>query len=214
MEYELFRSFYDEQQAQSIHELLQQNGIQGKLEKYRPLLDAVLTGHSMDAPYQLKLKGNDFLQANQVLDREIMKQLSELPPDYYLFNFTTPELKELLEKPDEWSNQDVLLAKKILNERGEPVNEKDFLAKKSERIHQLARSEKESLYTIILGYLAAFIISLPAIFFGAFIIEGKKLLPDGSRIRIYDKKTRRHGMAILIISITLLLLRIFRIIGW
>ena len=98
MEYELFRSFYDEQQAQSIHELLQQNGIQGKLEKYRPLLDAVLTGHSMDAPYQLKLKGNDFLQANQVLDREIMRQLSELPPDYYLFNFTTPELKELLEK--------------------------------------------------------------------------------------------------------------------
>jgi len=196
----LFQSFYTENEAASVIEQLRENGIDYRLERSKELLDKAFIGEDLEKKIFLKIKSFDFSRANQVLDAHILQNIAALEKDYYLFSFTNDELIEILRKPDEWSRQDFLIARKILDERGQPINEEVIKDLKSKRINELSREESEPTSTIIAGYILAVLFSLVGLFYGLTFLTAKKNIPNGRRVLTYSRSTRKHGRNIVILS--------------
>lgn len=201
-----FRSFYSEEEAASLLEFLEEKGIHGSIIKHRSVVDKIYAGENYYGEYHVKIKGAEFNKANEILDLQISHNLSQIDNDYYLFSFSDDELREIIEKPDEWNNQDIIIAKKILHDRGYSISETEIAEKKLQRIKELEKPEKEGLLFIILGYIFAFFFGLLGIFLGLLLMKLTKTLPDGRKVFLYEKKTRNHGKNILILSLIVLVL--------
>jgi hypothetical protein len=199
-EFVLFQSFFTEDEAIAIIEPLQNGGIEYQLERSKELLDRAFIGDNLEKKIFLKIKSTDFFKANEILDARILQNITSLEKDYYLFSFTNDELIEILRKPDEWSRQDFLIARKILTERGQPINEEVIKDLKSKRINELSREESEPALTIVAGYILALLFSLVGLFFGLAFLTAKKNIPNGKKVFTYTKSTRKHGRNIVILS--------------
>jgi hypothetical protein len=198
VDFEVFKSFFIEADARSLLTLLKGNGIDAIIEKRRPIADKVIAGDGMNAEILLKINPRDFEKANKLIDEHILQHISDVESDYYLFSFSDKELIEILHKPDEWNNQDVIIARKILDDRGHVISENDLAQIKSSRIKELGEPESEESSYILGGYISA--IFAIGIFWGLFFLYGKKLLPNGRKVYIYNEQTRNHGKNIVIIS--------------
>ena len=205
-EFVLFQSFITESDAMPVIEILKENKIAYTVERFKEPLDSIMAGEVIRDKIYLKIRSQDFPKANEALDEVILKSLPSIEPDYYLFSFSNEELVEIIKKPDEWSRQDFLIARKILDDRGKTINDEDVNILKSKRIHELAKEEKEPIGQIVSGYIFAFFFSLVGLFFGLALFVTKKTLPDGSKVFAYSEKTRNHGKAIFIISLVTLAL--------
>ena len=199
-EFVLFQSFFTEDEATSIIEPLKENGINYQLERSKELLDRAFIGDNLEKKIFLKIKSSDFSKANEILNARILQNITTLEKDYYLFSFTNDELIEILRKPDEWSRQDFLIARKILDERGQHINEEVIKDLKSKRINELSREESEPTLTIIAGYILALLFSLVGLFFGLAFLTAKKNIPNGKKVFTYSRNTRKHGRNIVILS--------------
>ncbi len=197
----VFKSFYVREEADSLKQFLEDKGIESIVQKKKPLLDTVYIGHSGDKDIFLLLAGNDFARANELIDQEIRSRLNEIPEDYYLYSFSTDELKEVLQKPDEWNNQDVLIAGKILKDRGIVIAEQDLLEYRLKRQSELALPESEFPPFILLAYIAGFLFPPYAIIAGLWAINLKKVLPDGKRVLVYKDNIRTHAHIIIVLGL-------------
>jgi len=199
-EFVLFQSFFTEDEAASVIEPLKENGIAYQLVRSKEILDRTFIGDNLEKKFFLKIRSSDFLNANEILDARILQNITALEKDYYLFSFTNDELIEILRKPDEWSRQDFLIARKILDERGQHINEEVIKDLKSKRINELSREESEPTLTIIAGYILALLFSIVGLFFGLTFLTAKKNIPNGKKVFTYSRSTRRHGRNIVILS--------------
>lgn len=202
----LFQSFFTEDEAASVIEPLKENGIAYQLERSKEILDRTFIGDNLEKKIFLKIMSFDFPKANQVLDARVLQNITALEKDYYLFSFTNDELIEIIRKPDEWSRQDFLIARKILDERGQHINEEIIKDLKSKRINELSREESEPTLTIITGYILALLFSIVGLFFGLTFLTAKKNIPNGKKVFTYNRNTRKHGRNIVILSAVSLLL--------
>lgn len=199
-EFLVFRSFYTEEEAISLMEFFKEKGIDCSIVKYRPIMDKVYVGINYNREFQVKIRGYEFDKANEILDRHINQHLSEIGEDYYLHSFTDKELLEIIEKPDEWNNQDIVISKKILQDRGVAISDKEVAEKKFNRIKSLEKPERENAVFIFLGYFFS-LFAFFGIGFGLLVLNLKKTLPDGRKVFVYDARTRTHGKNMLIISL-------------
>jgi len=199
-EFVLFQSFFTEDEAASVIEPLKENGIDYQLERSKELLDRAFIGDNLEKKVFLKIKSSDFSKANEILNARILQNITALEKDYYLFSFTNDELVEILRRPDEWSRQDFLIARKILGERGQYINEEMIKDLRSKRINELSREESEPTLTIIAGYILALFLSLVGLFFGLAFLTAKKNIPNGKKVFTYSRNTRKHGRNIVILS--------------
>lgn len=204
-----FQSFFTEEEAAPIIKTLEEKGIEYKVEKLKELLDPTITGHIVQHKIFLLLQSHDFSKANEALDDAIIKNISLLENDYYLFGFSNNELLEIIHKPDEWSRQDFLIARKILNDRGINIDDIAINSIKKERIRELGVQERGDIFWIAIGYLIAIIGGLLSLVIALPFVLSRKTLPDGRRMFIYDTVTRRHGRNMLIIAGVVILLSLF-----
>lgn len=212
-EFLVFRSFYTEEEAISLSEFFKEKGVDCSIVKYRPILDKVYVGINYHREFHVKIKSYEFNRANEILDHHINQNISEIGEDYYLHSFTDKELLEIIEKPDEWNNQDIVISKKILRDRGVTISDAEFAEKKMDRIKKLEKPEREDGLFIILGYFFSVFFGFFGIGFGLLLRNAKKTLPDGRKVFLYDNKTRAHGKNILIIGLSITALVLFRILS-
>ena len=208
-DYEVFQSFFEEKDGLALRDLLLENGIDARLEKTRYTLGPFVTGDSNDASFHLKIRNTDFGKANGILNEYISKNLADVDADHYLHSFSDEELREIIQKPDEWSKQDYVIAKTLLQERGVSITEQEVQEARTTRMTELRTPDKIEGLPIILGYIAVFLFFPYAIFYGLLISTSKKVLPDGSKVYIYDEKTRSHGRTMFGISLAVLISFVF-----
>lgn len=209
-EYEVFRSFYSEEEAVAMLNLVREKGIDGRIEKTSILIDKLIVGDGLNPDIHLKIRSSDFPRVHDIIDRHISTNLSALPPDYYLFAFSNKELLEIIKKPDEWNNQDVIIAKKLLADRNVSLSDQEVEKFKKARIKELSQPEQGLPSWLPAGYAIAVIFSIAGIAFGAYMLNAKKVLPDGSKVFVYDKRIRQHCRNIITISV---LMTVFTILG-
>ncbi len=201
-----FQRFNDKVAAMALAETFRENGIECGLEDVSENFDVSFANNEINKDFRVKLKPVDFERADTLLLQLAEKDLADIDPGYYIFDFSSEELKEIIEKQDEWSSLDFLLAKKILKERGVEVNVNEIQTLKAKRIEALAKPEKSPQLLIIAGYILAVIGGLIAIIIGAYLRTHKKTLPNGERVFGYAASDRAHGERILIIGFLALIL--------
>jgi hypothetical protein len=200
-EFITYQKFNDPALANDLAELLGQHHIPYFIQEETSGFDPSLVMSNAAVDYALKIKSGDFEKVNQLRKEYEEKNLRDVDKDYYLFGFSDDELMEVLTKADEWSIFDVVLARKLLNERGTRISDADILAIDKKRVEELKTPEPPQTTWIILGYLLAFFGGLLGLFIGWHLKSYKKTLPSGEKIYGYTENDRWHGKLIFYISI-------------
>ncbi len=207
--YERFDHFDD---AEETALRLNEHGIPFQLEEVVARTDAL---HIIRYDYTvLKLRPSDFSRANEI--KEQWAGAAIMPNDYYLQEFSTEELTDILLNSEEWSAQDVEFARRLLRERGNEMEDFEIEMIRQQKRVALTKGRKGDTAWIIFGYGAAifggvliwFFMGSPVSFGGCLlgIVSGlyflwyKTIDEDGNKYYTFDTSTRKHGKAILIIS--------------
>lgn len=210
MDFLTYKKFYEQDRAEALAIVLQNNGIKFEITEDRESLDSMLIGDKhFNLYYFVKLKKEDFAKADSLLANESEKELEIVDKDHYLYEFTDEELFDILSKPDEWNAFDYQLSKKILIERGKEIDNETIDLLKKQRITELSKPEDSSKAWIYAGYLSAMLGGLIGIFMGIAIISATKTLPNGQKIYTYSVGHRKHGTRILIIGTIMFMISLF-----
>jgi hypothetical protein len=205
-EFITYQKFNDAALANELAELLEEDGIDYIIQEQTTGFDPSMVMGNAPIDYAVKIKSNDFEKVNQLVKETEEKNIDGIEKDYYLFSFSDEELVGVIAKADEWSAFDVVLAKKILNERGNNISEKDISKLQEIRIEVLKTPEPPQTTGIILGYICAFGGGLIGLFIGWYLTTAKKTLPDGEKVYVYIESDRTHGQRIFFISLIMFVL--------
>ncbi len=200
-----FARYNDEILAQEIAVLLKTEGITVQLEDTLGFFDVTFANNPLQREVSIKMHPRDFSNADEILLSYYEKRIDDLEDDYPLLSFSNEELQEILSKPDEWGRFDFVLAKKLLRERGLPIEDEALKELKTERNEKLKEPIQTGAFTLILYYLSTLMFPFITIFIGLFMIQSKITLPDGTYIKRYNVSDRLHGRIIIGISLFILI---------
>jgi len=200
-EFITYQKFNDSALANDLAELLDQHCIPYFIQEETSGFDPSLVMSNAAVDYAVKIKSGDFEKVNLFRKEYEEKNLDSVEKDYYLFSFTDNELMEVLIKADEWSTFDVVLARKILTERGKNISDAEIAAINQNRIEELKAPEPGQATWIIIGYICALMGGVLGLFIGWHLKSHKKTLPDGEKVYAYTEQDRWHGKVIFYLAI-------------
>ena len=195
------KRFYAYEHALVVSELLREEGIVTDIRDSRTPVDFTMVDGGPPVAYDVLIPAKDLPRAQKILEKQAEVLVTGDNQDHYLHQFSNPELVEILTKPHEWSEYDVALAKKILEDRGEEVNMEEISRRKKEELHELAKPEKLSTVWIGIGYLLSLLGGLLGMISGLLFWTMKKRMPNGKKVYAYDKNSRTHGMLMFFLSL-------------
>ncbi len=187
-----FRTFRTPEEAQALASDLELLGFSPTIEDSRNYISSAFVGASPEY-FSVKLPASDFLRAEAALEDVAEKQINEVGDDHYLFSFTTEELLDVVLKPDEWNAFDRRLARKVLAERGMPVEAATDEVIREARIEELTAPAKPQTILVLVGYVFCLLGGVLGIYIGHHLNTMKKTLPNGERIYAYREEDRAHG---------------------
>ena len=200
-EFITYQKFNDAGLAAELTEQLDMHDIEYFLEEESFNFDPSLVLSNATKQYAVKIKGEDFERVNQLLKTAETGNIADADKDYYLFSFTDGELMDVIVKADEWSAYDVVLARKILADRGKGISDETISKIRQSRIEELKKPEHSQGIWIVIGYGCALLGGILGIFIGWHLSTYKKTLPDGERVYDYNDEDRKHGRRIFYLSI-------------
>lgn len=207
----LLKTFEKETEVQDFIEFLNKNAFHYVIQRVNVDLIPFLQ-LSANHKFGLFIKNSDLIQLEKVIDGEFNDLNIEGHP---LAELTTDELLNVLERQDEWSVEDVITARRILSKRGRTVSDGEILEYKQKRLDELSQQVKGSNVYFLLGFLipvfAIFTIGRVGMLgfivycfsYGIainFMLDYNRL-PNGEKVKVYQKKTRHMGLAILLWTI-------------
>ena len=195
-----FQKFTSKEAASDLIQLLQDNNIEYEIVDNSFSVDLTFGG-DRQSEKEIKLQQSDFLKVNQLLDKNAEDNIKNIDRDHYLFEFNNEELTEIIQKPDEWSKEDYLIAKNILKTKGINLSEDKLEELKQERINELSKPESGDTLWTILGYLFSLLGGFLGVFIGWHLMTFKKTLPNGQKVYNYTDRARFHGQIIFILGL-------------
>ena len=199
-EYVAYKKFTDLDSAEEVLRLLKENNIECHLLDETFASVKIVGYNPIDFGITLNIKPNDFGKANTILKQYYLDEIEKADTTYYLFDFADNELMEIVEKPYEWGDFDVHLARKILKGRGVVINEASIETKKEAAIADLSKIIPVSGLRIICGYLFAFIFPPYSMISGFLIVHNRNILPNGKKVYLHSEADRKHGKIIVMLS--------------
>ncbi len=199
-----FRTFRTVEEAHAFASELELLGFSPTLEDSRNYISSAFVGASPEY-FSVKLPGQDFLRAERALEQDAERRIADIGADHYLFSFSTEELMDVLRKADEWNALDRALARKLLAERGHPVEEASIPHLEQARLNELAEPMGPQTRRVVIGYVLATLGGFLGIFLGQHLNTAKKTLPNGARVYVYNAEDRSHGKWIFFIGTVMFL---------
>lgn len=199
-EYITFKRFNDQDSASELGDFFKEKKLEYLLEDNSLSFDPTFANNGFGKEFCIKLKKSDFEKGKAFLNEKAEQEIVEIDKDYYLLSFTDKELLELIAASDEWSQFDVSLAKKLLQDRGKEITPDALEKIKNDRISELSKPEEGQTTYIIIGYITAVLGGFLGIFIGWHLLTFKKTLPNGNRVYAYSDNDRKQGNRILILG--------------
>jgi hypothetical protein len=158
-DYAFYREFVNKAQADDFAALLDRWRIPYQINQPEPERHAYPKPEH-DKAVSIYLRRRDFKRANRVYEEAVLDIIEHINPDYYLFQFNTEELLEIVHKPDEWGAFDRILAKRILRERGVKITDEMADELYQERLKAITNSSSEGPVSLFLANLPGIIVGL------------------------------------------------------
>jgi hypothetical protein len=197
-----FRRYNEPALAQSLTDLLDENGIAYEVAEESLVANPLLvSGDELATEYIIKLQPVDFDKVNNLLVAIEEASLHEVDTSYYLFDFTDQELVDIIKNFDEWSAFDFALARKILKDRGVVIDDQHIADFKQDKIDMLKQPENPQTFWIVLGYLFATLGGILGVFVGWYLWTAKKTLPNGEQVYSFIEGDRKQGKQIMILGV-------------
>lgn len=232
LEWMMLETFATPEEGDALAALLQENAIESNLVN-----DANMGGDPLGLDFQnrgassciVRVHAKDIDAARRILEAAVQAAAAEEADDVsmqMLQSFSDEELLEILQKPDEWNPENVMLARKILASHGKTYTETDLKRLFEERIEALRKPlevKNSSLAFAFFGCVIALVVAalhfsyvgeakfLYALLGGGFcaclsLIAGmnwcnrKKRLPNGEKVHVFEASFRKKAMVELIVA--------------
>jgi len=200
------KEFQDRELLGDYVDLFEKAEIPFSVEDSKPRFDASFANDESRRYYRINVAPVNLNSALELCERMDQKIMAELPSDYYLFQFSDDELRDVLVRSFEWNSLDVMLAKKLLIERGVPFSEDNIAVERQEIIDELDAPEKEDFLIIISGYIFSFLGGFIGLAIALIILNSKKTTHEGYRVPRYNGTTRMHGLYMLVIFASIIII--------
>ena len=204
-EFVTYRRFSSLEDALYYTTFFTENDIEYEVEHNKPPVDATFSGPSVNHEVNIKIKAEDFAKADLLLE-ESAEAIDISDGTYYLLDFSDEELLNVIRKYDEWSVDDVVLAQKILKDRGKEISVEKVKELKDERLAQQRKPQSVDGFWLMFSYVLAVLTGWIGIVVGLYFKTFKKTLANGERVFVYDEKSRRKGQILFVLSSVWLLL--------
>ncbi|MEP6952085.1 MAG: hypothetical protein ABI863_22535 [Ginsengibacter sp.] len=195
-----FRKFHQQEIANDLIQKLRELHIEFEVEDSDKSPDPSIVANTTVRDISIKLKPGDFTIAQKELENHYRSQAEHVDPGYYLFEFTFEELKEIIEKPGEWSDFDYQLARIILRDRGKEINAESIANLQKKRNDGPAIPGPYHKWGVYFGYFSAILGGVFGIIIGWHLYYSKKTSPDGRSVYRYGEWERIHGKLILLLG--------------
>lgn len=203
------------EEAEELVQLLEQHQIPVQISKNVGNLDTTIIGELPTNKYEILIPKEQHLEAENILIEEAKKQLISVPEDYYLFSFSNDELLDVLIKADEWSELDVALAEKILNDRKVKIDLAYVEAEREQRYEEQRKPEAKQDGWILFGYVMAILGGFIGFLIGYALWTAKKRLTDGTKVPAYSEGVRYHGRNIFYLGFVMfILVSAYKALSW
>jgi len=207
----LFRAFNDLDSLNEFSELLLAHEIPFKVDDSKQRFDVTFSNNETTRFYQIKIRVQDQKRVQILADELDTELINSIPTDYYLFEFSEDELKDLVKKGYEWSTFDVKLATKLLADKGIVVSQEELQLKQQEHIDLLDEPEEQNKWGIFFGYLFCFLGGFIGLVIALTFLNSKKTNSVGERIPRYSAKVRKHATYMLGLFALIFVVTTFRI---
>jgi hypothetical protein len=196
--------FFNEEDAILFASVLENNGIPCQVKR---------RGYESTDYLWANLSGKESLVNVRQQDVEaaaaIMKELAEESADDnqgMLSGMTDSELWEVLVKEEEWNEEEVVIARRMMEKRGLVIKEEHLEKARSAHIAEKFKPERISTLWIVVGYLFCIVSPMIGILIALGLSRSKKTLPDGKRTYVYAESDRKHGIYMIWTSIGIFVL--------
>lgn len=209
--FETIETFDNMAQARDLLDLLEKHNIPYRTGETGSVIDTTHTNSPTLIRTYVMVQTKYFKKINALQAEQARELIQNLDEDYHLYKMNNQELLDILEHQDEWHVNDVLMAQRILRERGVQYTEKDLELMKQRRWIDLRQSKSVEQKTIAFGYFMAILGGFIGIFIGIHFLSDLGYDPDGKSFHTYDQNARKHGKQILILGVTVFLLTMLNI---
>ena len=208
----LFRAFNDLDSLNEFSELLEQHQIPFKVDDSKQRFDVTFSNNDTTRFYQIKIRVQDQERVQAIANQLDLELIKSIPTDYYLFEFSEEELKDVIKKSYEWSDFDIKLATKLLADKGIVVSLEQIQLKKQEQIDLLDEPEEQNKWGIFFGYFFCFLGGFVGLVIALTFLNSKKTNSLGERIPRYSATVRKHATYMLGLFALIFVITTFRII--
>lgn len=207
----IFKTLSNIEEAETIVAQLAQHHIAYEIESPPELLDRNFIGEQPMPDHFIKIRPADFTKANEVVEALYKSMASDVDEEYYLFQFSTEQLQEVVHKRSEWGDLNYYLALQILKTKDLTNTNEQFSVDIETNFLNIVQPVPVSFWILAAGYfcllIPPFLYGYPAVgslFIGWFIVGANKTLSNGTTHHTYDKKSRLHGKVIITLSILII----------
>lgn len=196
-----YTRFYSPDDARFLITLLQRHNIPYALEHEVNQLDKVYIGEPVEAMFALQIPNEKFNYVNSLLAEQAKHDMAQPGFEHLMQTYSVAELQEILHHPSGWNAYDLQVATSILSEK---LDTHVTLPSIHTDTFKPVRLE---LIWILLGYIVSllgasyfFYLGIAGFLSGLVVNQAKKTLKDGTTVKMYDKWSRMHGRAIMLIA--------------
>ena len=196
------QSFQRLEEAADWVEILEANQIEYHWqESFSGLEDGTVVG-PVRRFFALTVKENELAKARNLLKPVAQEWVLRYDESHFLYLYSQQELYEILERPDQWSLEEVEMSRRILRERGFCLTEEEEEWLYQSRLEEVRQTQKRAETSWIVGlYLFSLIGGYFSIMLAWMFASSKQLDPSGEKFYTYDRWTRKHAKNIMILSL-------------
>ena len=195
-----YKSFDSVEIAQLLTELLDESktnyelhNSEGKIEGFDP--------SQPHGAIEVWVAEDQFDYIDDLIEEKVNSELDTVADDYFIFEFSNDELRNVLINAHEWSPLDLALANKLLKERGEPFEKEELHKIREEKIAESALARDISKGRKITGLIVAFLFPLIGIITALIYLLASKDDLSGKKVPKYGEPTKKHGKIVIIVAL-------------
>lgn len=195
-----YRTFTDPEEAEALATILDHHGIPYRIDRAEtPVL--TFSSDMVHERLMIAVPPDLFREADKAQEAAVPDLPAEAFGDHYFSEYSSDELLEVLHKADEWSPGDVIIARRLLADRGVETDSAEIAAKQQENLVAKRQPIPGNPFLLGFGFVLAFLGGILGFFLGWSYATLKDRDASGVEYHRYDAHTRELGQWMMATSV-------------